>query len=169
VTASRYYHGGKAGLEAGDRLVPAPAHVEDGCPICEAKKVGRVCTVGEYRRWLRQFGAKAAPVLAKLASAPDHEVIDPPRAQADAVYITSSVEYATWYAARSRGDLYQVEPIGPAQETAEDSFPSWTCREARVVRVLRRAVVLTRTERRRIEHLWRKADRRRRSRLQGAA
>jgi hypothetical protein len=161
-----YYHGGKAGLQPGDLVVPAPAHVEDGCPICEAKKYGRACTVGEYRRWLRQFGAKAAPVLAKLAGAPDYEFIDPPRAQTEAVYITASIKYATWYAARSRGDLYEVEPIGQALLSPEDHFPSWTCREARVVRVLRQGVALTRTERRRIEHLWRKADQRR---LRGAA
>jgi hypothetical protein len=164
----RLYHGGKSGLQPGDVVVPAPAHAEDGCPICEAKKHGRACTVGEYRRWLRQFGAKAAPVLARLQGARDDEVIDPPRAKADRVYITSSLEYATWYAARSRGDLYEVEAVGPVEVSAEDHFSTWTCASARIVRVERRDVRLTRTERRRIEVLWRKADRRA-DRARGAA
>lgn len=156
---TRYFHGGKAGLQPGDRIIVAPPHVEDGCPICVAREHGRVCTVGMYRVWLRQFGAKAAPVLAQLAGAADDEPMDPPSAKA-AVYITSSVEYATWYAARSRGDLYEVGPIEPIEPSAEDHFSSWTCAAATVFRVLRRRVALTRTERRQILHKWRKADRR---------
>lgn len=157
---TRYFHGGISGLRPGERVVPAEPHVEDGCPICEAKKAGRACTVGEYRRWLRQFGPKAEAVLRQLGDASDFEVIDPPRAKSDAVYITASADYATWYAARSRGDLYEVAPVGPVTASTEDHFPSWTCEAATILRVIRREVRLTRTERRRIAHQWKKADRR---------
>lgn len=154
-----WFHGGKAGLSVGDLVVPAPAHVEDGCPICEAKREGRCCTVGEYRRWLRRFGQRAEPVLLKLSGVPDDELMDPPRAASDGVYLTSSLEYATWYAARSgHGDLYQVRPEGELKPSPEDHFPTVVAERAIVVAVLRRAVTLTRTERRRIEHAWKKAD-----------
>jgi len=163
----RYFHGGISGLQVGDVLTPSAPHVDDGCPICEARKHGRICTVGEYKRWLQPFGARALPVLRALAGADDWEPVDPPSAK-QAVYITTSLEYATWYAARSRGDLYEVTPVGPAVPSPEVHFPSWTCDQARVVRVVRRGVRLTRTERRRIAHLWRKADRRT-ERVRGAA
>lgn len=158
MSAVRYFHGGVPGLTIGDILKPSPPHAEDGCPICEAKRLGLACTVGQYRSWLRQFGARAAPVLAQLAGAPNDEVIDPPSAKA-AVYITSDLDYATWYAARSgNGDLYEVVPVDAFEPSMEDPFPSWTCRAARVVRVVRRGVHLTRTDRRRISHRWKKAD-----------
>jgi hypothetical protein len=155
-----YFHGGKAGLNRGDRLVPSPPHVEDGCPICLARKDGRVCSVGEYRAWLRQFGVRAEPVLRQLVGVEDEAPMDPPSSRA-AVYITTSREYATWYAARSgNGDVYQVRPLSMPEPTNEDHFPSFTVEAAEVVGVLRRRVFLTRTERRSIMHKWRKADRR---------
>lgn len=153
-----YFHGGKAGLDIGDYITPSPPHVEDGCPICEAKRVGRVCTVGEYRRWLRQFGVRAEPILRKMAEANDWEVIDPPRAAVDGVYLTTSREYATWYAARSAGDLYQVKPEGETRRSPEDHFDTVIAARARVVAVVRRGVRLTRGERRDIERRWKKAD-----------
>jgi len=152
-----FYHGGKAGLAIGDAVVPAPPHVEDGCPVCVARREGRTLTVGEYRRWLQQFGPKAEPVLNILRDAPDWAPVDPPSAR-QAVYVTTSLEYAMWYAARSRGDLYQVKPIGELEPSPEDHFPTFTVSRAVVVAVLRRAVALNRTERRRILHLWKKAD-----------
>jgi hypothetical protein len=160
VAERTYYHGGVPGLNVGDRLVPSPPRVTCGCPVCEARAAGRSLTVGEYRRYLRRLGPAAAPALAALEGAPDDAPVDPPSAE-EAVYITTSREYAAWYASRSRGDLYQVEPIGPATPSAEDSVPSLTCVAARVVAVLRRGVRLDRRERRRIERLWAKADRRR--------
>lgn len=155
-----YYHGGKAGLLIGDAIVPAPAHIEDGCPICEAKRVGRACSVGAYRAWLRRLGAAGEPILLKLASLSDFEVIDPPRAKTDAVYITTDVDYALWYAARSRGDLYTVKPEGALTPSREDHFPTFTVASARVAGVIQRGVYLTRADRRRIERKWKKADER---------
>jgi hypothetical protein len=153
-----YFHGGKSGLGVGDAVVPAPPHVQDGCPICEAKRDGRVCTVGEYRRWLSQFGVRAEPILRKLRDAPDWEAVDPPREAVDGVYLTTSREYATWYAARSAGDLYQVKADGEARPSSTDHFDTVIAASARVVAVVRRGVRLTRTERRTIERLWKKAD-----------
>lgn len=156
-----FFHGGKAGLQIGELVIPAPAHVEDGCPICEAKRAGRRCTVGEFRVWLRRFGVRAEPVLRKLAGAADSDVIDPPRASADGIYFTTDEDYALWYAARSgNGDLYQVSPIGEYKRSAEDHFQTFVAASARVVRVIRRGVQLTRTDRRRIERRWKKADKR---------
>lgn len=154
----KFFHGGKAGLGIGDRLVPAPPHVDDGCPICLARRQGRVFTVGEYRAWLLSIGGQQAErVLAMLEGAPDSAPVDPPSAKS-AVYITTDREYALFYAARSRGDLYEVRPCGAIERTTEDHFPSWTASEAVITAVLRRKVQLTRTERRRILHRWKKAD-----------
>jgi predicted secreted protein len=148
-------------LNIGDMLVPSPPHVEDGCPICEARKHGRVCTVGEYRFWLQQLGGpRAEKVLRMLAGVPFSAPMDPPSSK-QAVYVTTSREYATWYAARSgNGDLYAVVPLSTPEPSEEDHFQSFTVASARVMSVLRRRVVLTRTERRAIEHKWRKADQR---------
>lgn len=159
MMAKKLYHGGKAGLNVGDLLVPSPPHQEDGCPICVARAAGRVCTVREYRAYARQFGARAEPVLRLLEGAPDDAPVDPPSAE-KAVYITSSAEYATWYASRSRGDLYRVQPIGPLKRSSEDLFESFTVSAARVVEVLRRGVRLSRKERRELEREWRKAEER---------
>jgi hypothetical protein len=153
-----WYHGGISGLQAGDALLPSPPHVTDGCPVCVARAHGHVLTVGEYRAWLSQFSDRAKPVLEALGEADDREPVDPPSSIA-AVYITENRDYALWYAARSgHGDLYEVEPLGPISPSTTDHFPSATCSEARVSRVLRRSVWLSDQERRRISRLWRKAD-----------
>lgn len=157
-TTTTYFHGGKASLQIGDMLVPSPPHVDDGCPICVARREGRTVTVGAYRTWLQQFGDRAAPVLRHLADAPDDAPIDPP-SQRDAVYITTDREYARFYAARSRGDLYRVEPTGMPEASDEDHFASFTVPSARVVEVIERKVRLTRQDRRSLYRAWGKADR----------
>ena len=106
-----YYHGGIGGLRPGAMLVPSPPHVTDGCPICVARAAGRVCTVAEYRLWLEAFGERAVPVLRSLSDAKPSDPIDPPSGR-QALYITTDLRYARWYAARSEGDLYRVEPVG---------------------------------------------------------
>lgn len=154
-----WFHGGVAGLNRGDELVPSPPHVNDGCPLCVARAAGIVVTVGQYRKWLLQFGERARPVLNALEGAADDEPMDPPSEQGG-VYITTDRKYATWYAARSgNGDLYEVEPMGPLTISDTDHFHSAVAPKARVVRVLRRNVRLSRQERRAIDHRWRRADR----------
>lgn len=157
-----YYHGGKAGLQAGDEIIPAPPHVEDGCPVCVARAAGVRYTVGEYRQWLLGLARRdpgAVRVLAMLDGVPDSAVVDPPRAEVERVHLTTDRAYARWYAARSRGDLYEVEPIGMMLLSDEDHFPSWTVPAARVVRVAERRVRLTRQDRRSLMRAWAKADR----------
>ena len=158
--SGRYYHGGKAGLVPGDVLFPAPPHVEDGCPICVARASGDIPTVGMMRRMLRRRKSDptARKILALLAGEPDSAPLDPPSAHA-AVYVTTSPLYATWYAARSRGDLYIVDPIGELAPSTEDPFPTWRVASAVVLQAIRRDVRLVRRERREIERVWAKADR----------
>mgnify|MGYP001562941885 CR=1 FL=1 len=163
------FHGGIAGLQVGDIVRPSPAHVVDGCPVCQARAEGRTFTVGEYREWLATWPPeKAAPVLAALGDAPDYEPVDPP-SQRSAVYVTTDLAYARWYAARSQGDLYRVEPSGltlPEEDpreallipSPEDHFPTWTCTEARVVAVVERGVRLVRSDRRALLRRWKAAD-----------
>lgn len=153
----RYFHGGKAGLSVGDLAVPSPPLVTDGCPICVARQEGRVYTVREARAWARSMGDRGLPLLRSLDGAPDDGPVDPPSAK-QAVYITSDERYALFYASRSRGDLYRVEPIGELDPSPEDHFPTWTCAAARVVEVIRRGVSRTRKERRELERAWKKAD-----------
>lgn len=155
-----YFHGGKPGLEVGDFVIPAPAHVEDGCPICEARSQGRGFTVLEARAWALSMGERGRPLLESLRGAPTDGLVDPPTKETGRVYITWSLDYATWYAARSRGDLYRVSPIGEIRPSTEDHFPSFTVESARVIEVLRRGVYLDRKDRRRLEREWSKADRR---------
>ena len=158
-----FYHGGKAGLKEGERLEAAPTHVSDGCYLCVARESGRSVTVGEWRGYLVTRAAAgdqgAARVLAILheEDAPLDTVLDPP-SERSAVYMTSSLDYATWYAARSKGDLYEVEPQGSIEKSETDHFPSWTAEGAIVTKVLRRGVRLDRRERRRIARLWKRAD-----------
>jgi len=163
-----FYHGGVKGKQPGDVLVPSPPHVEDDCPICKARAAGRTATVGEYRLWLLDK-AVAAPahvrerlraVFEQLAEVPFYAPMDPP-SQREAVYVTVDKPYARHYAARSRGDLYEVEPLGEREPTAEDPFPTWTVAEARVVRVVERDVLLMRRDRRALQRRWAKADKQR--------
>jgi hypothetical protein len=156
---SIYYHGGKAGLAEGDLLVPSDPQVEDGCPVCSARSEGEPFTVLQMRAWALSMGERGRPLLKSLEGAPSDGLVDPPTTR-EAVYITSSVQYATWYAARSRGDLYRVEPLGELAPSPEDHFPTWTVDRARVIQVLRRGVFLQRRDRRRLEREWKKADRR---------
>lgn len=153
------YHGGVGGLSVGGVLEPSPPHVTDGCPACVARAEGRVLTVGEFRTWAAGFGDRAVPVLRMLEGEPDGAPMDPPSAESG-VYMTTHYGYALWYAARSgHGDLYEVEPIGPAHASPDDFFPTLIAGTARVVRVLRRGVWLTRRERREISREWAKRER----------
>lgn len=93
----------------------------------------------------------------QLLEAPLDAPIDPP-SEVQAIYMTTDLRYATWYAARSRGDLYQVVPLGPVTRSLTDHFPTWHTPSARVLRVIRRAVRLDRRERRALDRAWRKAD-----------
>lgn len=156
-----YFHGGKAGLQVGDRLEPSAPHVVDNCPVCQARAAGRVCTVGEYLRWalVQAPSSRRDQLIRWLQAQPFDAPVDPPSAKR-AVYLTTDLDYATWYAARSQGDLYQVTPVAPLVPSPEDHFPSWTTAEARVLRVVRRGVRLDRHDRRRIMRRWEKADRR---------
>jgi hypothetical protein len=153
------YHGGIAGLKVGDVLRPSPPHIEDGCPVCRARAEGRTFIVGEFRAWLRPLGEAARSALQAVEGVPDSAPMDPPSA-AKAVYITSDLSYARWYAARSRGDLYRVEPVGEMTRSAEDHFPSWTVPRARVIEVIERHVRLVRRDRRQLMREWSKADER---------
>lgn len=165
-TVAKFFHGGVAGLNVGDLLVPSPPAVKDGCPVCVARSQGRTLTVGEYRRWAAKFGVEGRRVIAALEGAPDDAPVDAPSGER-AVYFTPNKLYATWYAARSNnGDLYRVTPVGEIGRSAEDNFETYTAATARIVEVVRRRVVLDRTERRLLERAWRKADRRAMSRTE---
>jgi hypothetical protein len=154
----KYFHGGIAGLNIGDVVVTADPHITDGCPICVARSEGRICTVGEYRRWLTDQGQRAVPILLKLRGVPADLPMDPP-SEREAVYVTTDESYAAFYAARSGfGDLYEVCPIGALTRSETDHFPSWTVEAATVTRVLRRGVLRSRRERRELERRWKKAD-----------
>jgi hypothetical protein len=151
------YHGGIKGKNVGDILVPAPPHQDDGCPICEARAKGRHFTVRQARAWALSMGEKGRPMLRALEGADPNSTIDPPTPE-QSVYSTESFEYARWYAARSRGDLYRVEPIGDAVRSTEDPFPTWKSQTLKVVSVVERSVFLDRRDRRSIQRLWKKAD-----------
>lgn len=156
---SRLYHGGVPGLTPGELLTPSAPHVVDGCPVCVARAAGRICTVGEYLAWAIEQPPSAAreKLVRQLLEAPLDAPIDPP-SEVQAIYMTTDLRYATWYAARSRGDLYQVVPLGPVTRSLTDHFPTWHTPSARVLRVIRRAVRLDRRERRALDRAWRKAD-----------
>jgi hypothetical protein len=151
------FHGGIGGKRAGDILVPSEPHVVCDCPVCEARADGRVCTVAEYRIWAMSLGERGRPILELLRDAAPFEAVDPPSGKA-AVYITTDLGYARWYAARSQGDLYVVEPIGGVERSHEDPFPSWTCPSARVVRVVERRVRLDRRDRRHLHRRWKSTE-----------
>lgn len=85
-------------------------------------------------------------------------MIDPP-SRREAVYMTTDIRYARWYAARSRGDLYRVQPVGRVERSEEDPFESYTAPAARIVEVIERRVVLRRRDRRELMRAWEKADR----------
>ena len=134
MTGMRLWHGGVAGLRAGDLIVPGHSRpAVDGCAVCAA----------------RAAQADGAP-------APD---IDPLAAHSDRVYLTPVREYARFHASLwGRGDLYRVDPVGPVERSTEDSIETWTAPSARVVAVVERAVLLTWSQRRWLLRLWAEAD-----------
>jgi len=130
MSAPRYFHGGVPGLEIGDWIVPAPPHLLDDCPICQAVKRGE--------------------------STP----FEQPNLSPDRVHVTTDLEYARFYASKYvRGDLYVVEPEGDLRPSTEDRFPSWKVPRARVISVYARFVELTPHQRRTLSNRWRRADR----------
>jgi len=153
------YHGGFSGLDPGERLVPSDPHVTDGCPICVARSQGRAFTVAQAREWARSMGDRGLPLLKMLADAPADAIVDAP-SERRAVYVTSDLSYARWYAARSRGDLYEVRVDGAMEPSGSDHFPAWTTEAAIVTRVIERNVRLKRRDRRELQRRWAKADRR---------
>jgi hypothetical protein len=130
MEARGLYHGGVPDLRPGDLLVPGhKRRRHEGCPWCDAREEGRA-----------------------------HLGIDGP-AQLEAVYFTPVRLYAKFHASLyGRGDLYRVEPVGDAVLSAEDSVETWAAPAARVLSVYDRAVLLTDTERRRLDRLWAAAD-----------
>ncbi|MBF6368394.1 hypothetical protein IU469_22110 [Nocardia puris] len=127
---ARLFHGGVPGLRVGDLLEPGhDRRQHDGCPWCEARARGDA-----------------------------HLGMDGPSQQVG-VYVTSHRLYARHYASLwGRGDLYRVEPVGEVARSSEDSFETFVVPAARVVAVLDRAVLLTMSERRRLQREWAAAD-----------
>lgn len=130
--SARLFHGGIPGLRVGDLIEPGHGRRHhDGCPWCEARAKGEA-----------------------------HLGMDGPSQRQDRVYATSSRLYAKHYASLwGRGDLYRVEPVGEAERSTEDSIETWCAPALRVVAVLDRAVLLTMSERRRLDREWAAADR----------
>jgi hypothetical protein len=124
--------------------------------------------MGEWREWMREMavGAPAhkramiAAALEDTADVPPWATMDPPSGK-EAVYITTDLAYARWYAAKNSGDLYEVEPVGRRERSDEDPFPTWTVPSATIVRVIERGVRLVRSDRRALKRRWKKADKRR--------
>ncbi len=120
------FHGGIAGLRAGDIIRPNQGHRKhiDGCPTCAALAAGT-----------------ATPF-----DAPTPE---------GWVYATKDRPYARLYASKARGDLYRVQLLGEVERSAEDGpFPTWRARRARVVSVADRNVTLSMGERERLFIRW---------------
>ena len=118
------YHGGVPGLKPGDLIQPGHSrdNSHDDCPICRKR---------------RELGA-AAP-----------EGTQHP----ETVYATTDRLYAKSYASLyGRGDVYQVEPIGPLTPTTDEGDPagSYRCPLLKVKRVVDTRVTLTMKERRRL-------------------
>lgn len=127
----RYFHGGVPGLTVGDRIVPHPPHVVDGCQVCAARAAGQ------------------QPVVAGLGN------IDPVTDRPDRVYVTTDREYARFYASRYwLGDLYTVRPDDPLEPSDEDLFPTWCAPAATVTGIVSRAVRLTDRQRRALVRRW---------------
>ena len=125
----RLWHGGVPGLRPGDLITPGHRRLGiTGCPICAGRDAGNT------------------------------DQIDPPSRHPDKIYLTTSREYARFYAALSRGDLYRVSPVGPVQRSAEDTIATYMASSARVVAVYARAVTLTWSQRRALHREWKAAD-----------
>lgn len=130
----RLWHGGVPGLRPGDLIEPGrERRHHDGCPFCEARRA--------------QAAGLGVPVLDGLAEHPDM------------VYLTPVRDYARHYASLwGRGDLYRVDPVGDVVRSTEDTIETWMAPAARVVSVPERAVLMTMTQRRRLERIWTAAD-----------
>jgi hypothetical protein len=130
MEAKGLYHGGVPDLRVGDLLTPGHSRkLHEGCPWCEARENGQA-----------------------------HLGMDGP-SQVEAVYFTPVRLYAKFHASMyGRGDLYRVEPVGDMTLSFEDTVETWTAPAARIISVYDRAVLLTNTERRRLDRLWREAD-----------
>lgn len=156
----KLYHGGVRGLRVGDPVIVAQPHVTDGCPICVARVAGRTFTVRDMRAWMltRWDDPNARAILKSLEGQPPGMAVDGPTPAGSGVFVTSDVEYARFYAARSMGDLYRVEAVGLMKRSTSDHFESFECEGADVIEVLARDVVRTRKQRRELERRWKKAD-----------
>ncbi|QNJ58119.1 ADP-ribosyltransferase [Gordonia phage Bunnybear] len=130
--ALRLFHGGVPGLRPGDLIRPGhERNHHDGCPWCEARARGEA-----------------------------HEGMDGPSQRTDRVYATPNRLYAKHYASLfGRGDLYRVEPVGEVDRSTEDTIETWCAPALRVIAAVDRAVLLTRSERRRLLREWGDADR----------
>lgn len=120
------YHGGVPGLKPGDLIEPGHSRDDrhDDCPLC---------------RMRRDMGADAPTPVGTRRS--------------DMVYCTTDRLYARLYASLyGRGDVYQVEPVGPLVPSTDEGDPegSWRCRLLRVKRIVDVAVTLSMKERRRL-------------------
>lgn len=131
-----YWHGGVPGLSPGDLLQPGyPRQLHDGCEFCAARANG----------------------MAVLG--PDGIPIDPPSKHGDRIYVTTDKAYARFYASLyGRGDLYKVRPIGTSMRSAEDRFPTWVIEAGEIIEVVERSVLLTTTQRSKLNARWAEAD-----------
>lgn len=127
----RLYHGGVPGLAVGDLIEPGhdrAAH--EGCAWCEARMNGDA-----------------------------YLGIDGPSEQKNRVYATTHRLYAKSHASLyGLGDLYHVEAVGEAEDSAEDTIATVHAPAFRVLAVADRAVRLTDKERRRLFRDWTAAD-----------
>lgn len=128
MTNGPLFHGGVAGLQPGELILPSHAEHRfvTGCPDCEAHRRGDTGPTGD------------------------------PATPPEWVYATEDRQYARWYASRAgKGWLYRVHLEGDIERSIEDPhFATWRARRAVVVSVLERAVVLTMKERRRLFLRW---------------
>ena len=120
----RLFHGGVAGLNPGDRLLPGHQHLKlyDDCATCQAHARG------------------------------EHGPLEPDTPP-DRVYATEDRQYARFYASKvGLGWLYRVRPVAELHPSTEDdpNLPTYWTTELEVVAVLERAVRLTWRERRRL-------------------
>lgn len=120
------YHGGAPDLKPGDIIDGGHSRDDrhDDCPICRRR---------------RELGAEAPSPMGTR--------------HPDMAYCTTSRLYARLYASvYGRGDVYQVEPLGPLTPTTDEGDPegSYRCPRLRVKRITDVHVTLTMKERRRI-------------------
>lgn len=131
MSQPRLFHGGVPDLRPGDLITPGhDRRSHEGCAWCEARAKGEA-----------------------------HQGMDGPSLRTDRVYATTNRLYAKHYASLwGRGDLYRVDAVGDVQRSTEDTIESYCCEQLQVVAVIDRAVLLTRSERRRLFREWTTAD-----------